>query len=98
MKTKEKAAKIVFKALDELNEQLSGKNKIKKSLDTVLFGQKGCLDSLGLVNLIVAVEQEIEEEFKRHTFAGQCQGALYDQKSFSHRRFFGRLYLPTVRG
>jgi acyl carrier protein len=30
--------------------------------DTLLFGESGLLDSVGLVSLIVAVEQEIENE------------------------------------
>ena len=36
---------------------------MEKSLTTVLYGEKGKLDSLGLVNLIVAVEQKIQDEF-----------------------------------
>jgi acyl carrier protein len=37
---------------------------LAKSADTVLFGKSGSLDSLGLVNLIVAVEQGLEETFE----------------------------------
>ena len=57
MNADEAILNIVFKALDELNEQLT------KSTKTVLFGNNGNLDSLGLVNLLVIIEQNIEDEF-----------------------------------
>lgn len=34
----------------------------KIDLDTSLFGKDGLLDSMGLVSMIVAVEQDIEDE------------------------------------
>jgi D-alanine--poly(phosphoribitol) ligase subunit 2 len=55
--------KIVFSAIDELNKQLSKEDRLEKSLETSLFGRNSKLDSLGLINLIVAVEQNIEDEF-----------------------------------
>jgi D-alanine--poly(phosphoribitol) ligase subunit 2 len=57
MNVNETILNTVFKALDELNEQLT------KSTKTVLFGNNGQLDSLGLVNLLVIIEQNIEDEF-----------------------------------
>lgn len=53
----------IYDAIDEVNQQLPGKQRIEKSTDTVLFGRSGKLDSLGLVNLIVSVEERVEEEF-----------------------------------
>ena len=35
------------------------------SKDTVLFGKDGVLDSMGLVTLVIAVEQAIEDRFDR---------------------------------
>ena len=55
--------KIVYDSIDELNQQLDDDNKLKKSLDTKLFGGSSKLDSLGLINLIVNIEQNIEDEF-----------------------------------
>ena len=55
--------KIVFSAINELNQQRSKEDRLEKSLETRLFGGNSKLDSLGLVNLIVAVEQNIEDEF-----------------------------------
>ncbi len=61
----DKIIKIVFNAVDEINELLVSERRIKKSADTRLFDKsgKGGLDSLGLINFIVAMEQKIEQEF-----------------------------------
>lgn len=63
MSDPEKIRALILSALDEVNQQLPPASQFKPSADTVLFGLGGVLDSLGLVNLIVAVEQKIEEEF-----------------------------------
>lgn len=58
-----KILNLLYFSIDEINDQLVPEQKLNKSLDTVLFGKSGKLDSLGLINLIVAVEQNIEDEF-----------------------------------
>ncbi len=55
--------RVVFNAVDELNLLLLPDRGLKKSLDVNLSGDSGELDSLGLINLIVATEEKIEEEF-----------------------------------
>jgi len=64
MSRNEKVIKLLFSIVDEINQQLPKDRQLKKSVDTVLFGKSGELDSLGLVNFIVATEQKIEEEFE----------------------------------
>jgi len=59
----ERIHEVVFRAIDEVNLQFSKEQQIERSLDTVLFGESGNLDSLGLISLLVAVEEEIEKEF-----------------------------------
>ena len=59
----EKILNLIYVTLDEYNEQLSDELQLEKSSDTELFGQGSSLDSLGLINLIVAVEQNIEDKF-----------------------------------
>jgi len=55
------AIEIVYEAIDELNARAeSDDEKIAKTPDTALFGLGG-LDSLDLVNLVVAVEEKFEE-------------------------------------
>jgi acyl carrier protein len=53
----------IYKAIDEVNGQLPRKLRLKKSQDTVLYGESSKLDSLGLVMVIVATEQRIEDDF-----------------------------------
>jgi acyl carrier protein len=60
----ERVEKIVFDVIDETNEELSDSEKIGTSVDTILFGENGALDSIGLVNFIVEVEQKIGEVFE----------------------------------
>ena len=58
-----KILETIFEVIDEFNDQDDQEDKIKKSSETILMGQGSDLDSLGLVNLIVAVEQGIEDAF-----------------------------------
>lgn len=53
---------LIRQAAEETNEQFAVQIS-KKGAETILFGRKGKLDSIGLVNLVVAVETLIEEEF-----------------------------------
>ena len=46
--------------------------------DTILFGPTGLLDSVGLVSLVLAVEQEVSERFG-------VAVALADEKALSQR-------------
>jgi len=48
------------------------------SAETALFGRQGILDSIGLVTLIVAVEQGIEDQFGAAV-------SLADEKAFSQK-------------
>lgn len=61
MENKTKIVEIIFKSIDEINQQ--NDTKISKNIDTKIFGVGSDLDSLGLINLIVTVEQNIEDEF-----------------------------------
>lgn len=59
----EQIQQIIYNAIDEVNEQLSSEKQLVKSLETVLFGKSSKLDSLSFINLVVAIETELEEEF-----------------------------------
>lgn len=63
MTVNDKIFQTIFAAIDEINEQFEEKQRLPKAIDTVLFGASSTLDSLGLVNLIVATEQRLEEIF-----------------------------------
>lgn len=68
----------VFAAVDELNEGMLEEQRLNKSGSTLLYGDNGCLDSLGLVNLIVAVEEQIADTFEINL-------TLADEKAMSQR-------------
>ena len=63
MTNNERITNVIFSAVEEVNDQLPRKQRLEKSIGTILFGKSGKLDSLALVNLIVAVEEKIQEEF-----------------------------------
>lgn len=63
MVLKEQIKDAIFQAMQNINQQLPENKALIISLDTVLYGTKGKLDSLGLVTLILATEEEIEERF-----------------------------------
>ena len=60
---KERVLKVLYKSFDEVNEALPEDKKIKNSPETVLLGELGVIDSLGLTILIVNIEKHIEDEF-----------------------------------
>ncbi len=51
----------IYRAIDELNELEPTERRIEKMPDTPLYGPASVLDSLGLVNLIIAIENEVDE-------------------------------------
>jgi acyl carrier protein len=56
----QRVERAVLQAIGEINQARSRSQQIPASLDTELLGH---VDSLGLVNLVVAVEEAIEREF-----------------------------------
>lgn len=59
----ERVLQVIFDGIDAANQVLPREARLPKAEQTVLMGAAGGLDSLGMVNLIVAIEQKIEEEF-----------------------------------
>lgn len=59
----ERTIAAVYRALDEVNQTLPPTRKVKQLLDSPLREPAGTLDSMGLVNLIVALEEIIEMEY-----------------------------------
>ena len=67
---------LILETLDELQEQEDTTILVAVDAKTPLFGREGVLDSLGLVTLIVALEQKIEDKYG-------VQVALADEKALS---------------
>ena len=77
---KEKIIQVIFDAIDEINERYPEDQRLSKSVDTVLTGESGELDSLGLVSFVIAVEERIQYDLgKTISLAdeiGKIDGAL----------------------
>ena len=61
--SKENILHTIFGAVDEVNKMLAEEGRLKKSPNTLLSGDRGSLDSLGLINFIVEVEGRIQKDF-----------------------------------
>lgn len=75
---REKVVELIMGTIDEMNRD-EPSNPIGRSVETVLVGPKSALDSLRLVNFIVAVEQKVEEEF------GFPISAIANEKAMSQK-------------
>tara|TARA_B100001250_G_scaffold395204_1_gene399874 strand:+ start:687 stop:998 length:312 start_codon:yes stop_codon:yes gene_type:complete len=80
MDSNNKVLNMIFLAIDEMNEVLTPKEQLTKSEETVLYGSEGKIDSLGLINLIIMVEQNIEDEFN-HTITLANEKAMSQKHS-----------------
>lgn len=61
----ERVLDAIFHAIDEVNALLPEDRRVPKSENTPLLGDSAVVDSLGLINVIVAVEQQVEARFGR---------------------------------
>ena len=79
MKKRKTIENIIINAVKEINERLPKEQQISKTSKKELFGKRGQLDSLGLVNLLVIIEQNIEDEF-------DVSITIADEKAMSQKR------------
>ena len=70
---------LIITSVKEINEQLSQEQQLGQSTKTVLFGKDGKLDSLGLVTLLVIIEQNIEDEL-------DVSITIADERAMSQKR------------
>ena len=59
--SKDLILELIYSMIDEHNKLNPDELKLEKSLETVLIGPKGNLDSLGFVNFLVEVEDVIKK-------------------------------------
>lgn len=64
MTRNERVIQVIYTAIDEVNQDYPEEEQLEKSANTVLVGDSGTLDSLGVVTLITVIEQEVEDEFE----------------------------------
>jgi serine O-acetyltransferase len=53
----------IYRAIDWINEELPPDRQLTKAPETRLVGRQSVVDSMQLVNLIVAIEREVEDTF-----------------------------------
>ena len=70
---------IIYDVIDELNETLPEGQRLTKSPDTLLFGGGANLESLGLVRLVLLLEQKVQDSIDRVV-------TLVDEKAMSQSR------------
>lgn len=58
MINKDEIIQIIYNSIESVNEQYD--LNIQKEPDTILFGEGSDLDSIGLVSLIVSIEEGVE--------------------------------------
>jgi hypothetical protein len=56
---------LVLRAVAEVNEMLPDGSRLREDTSSPLVQPHGPLDSLGVINLLVAVENQVEAEFGR---------------------------------
>tara|TARA_B100002003_G_C14071527_1_gene515544 strand:- start:410 stop:712 length:303 start_codon:yes stop_codon:yes gene_type:complete len=61
--SKENILRTIFGAVNEVNKMLAEEKRLEKLPDTLLVGDEGGLDSLGLINFIVEVEGRVQKDF-----------------------------------
>tara|TARA_Y100001935_G_C16984700_1_gene350521 strand:- start:196 stop:483 length:288 start_codon:yes stop_codon:yes gene_type:complete len=59
----EKIQNIIFECLKEYAKNSPSEIKISDASNTAIFGSESSLDSLGLVTLLVEIEQNVEDKF-----------------------------------
>jgi acyl carrier protein len=69
---------LIVDAVQEITQQQEGSTLVEVDSTTPLYGQEGLLDSIGLVTLVVTVEQAIEDRF-------DISISLADEKAMSQR-------------
>ncbi|MBF0216037.1 MAG: hypothetical protein HQL30_03470 [Candidatus Omnitrophica bacterium] len=83
MDYKSTITKIVMNAVDEIHKAFPRKRSIPKDLDGVLYGKRGNIDSLGLVHLIAAVQNEVAGEYGVEIVIGSERAILEQISPFS---------------
>jgi hypothetical protein len=54
---REQALQLVYDAIDVVNRQLPASRRLVKSGETIILGPSGSLDSLGIVNFVITLEE-----------------------------------------
>ncbi len=90
MERQQQILQIIQDAISEVNETLDREQVLETSPDTVLIGGSGKLDSLGFLNLTIAVVEHVERAFNESIELTDIFAAA-DQDSFTVAALAGRV-------
>lgn len=63
---KDELIQLLYQVVDEINEDFDNESEmLLKAEDTVLYGEGGKLDSIGLIRLISTVEEFVEDKYDK---------------------------------
>lgn len=91
-----KLQEVIFSVIDELNLQRPADQQITKRSDTVLVGEGG-LDSLGLVNFVVLLEERLDAALNMQISLVSDGMDFHDGGAFSSVRALVT-YIETMAG
>jgi len=82
----QRSEEVVLRAISDLNQLRPLTDAIPVSLTVVFRGEGAALDSLTLVNLLVAIEDEYRQEFAREISLAPELALPAEQSSFRSAR------------
>ena len=57
---------LIFAAITEVNIQQPPEYQLKLNKDEFLISDKSCIDSLGLITLLINIEEKVSNKFKKN--------------------------------
>jgi hypothetical protein len=86
MNIQDQVTSAIGRAIDDVNAQLPSSSRLSKTPETILFGREAGLDSLGLINFVVALEKHVEEGCGRAVSLSTPEVMLADDSPFASIR------------
>jgi hypothetical protein len=94
----EAVERLTLDILQRMNEDLPAEDRVPLEPEAVIMGEGGLLDSLGIANFIVGMEEAIEQGFKRSVpLSDQDLADLFEEPSITVRSF-AQLVLDRLNG
>jgi acyl carrier protein len=78
----ERILESLYAAIDDVNRERPSDRLLAKAPDTALYGSSSDLDSLGLVNFVVAAEQRIDAAFGKSLVLADDRALAQDPSPF----------------
>ncbi len=93
--TENDTLELIYTAVDEVNEFLLPEAQLSKSPGTIILGDGGALDSLGVVNLLVAIEEKMTASGSEFV---SPLGLIAEEDAFEKLRTIESLKMAIVAG